>query len=328
MICRTLRFVCLHLAGAAVLICLSLFIGQIAAQQKSSKETAQKSAASAAPLSVQPPDKETVNAFLDATWGYMGTRSWQVQTIEKTPAEGVSKVTILVTDKGEKEQSEQLVFYTLPDGKHIIVAGSGELIDFSAHPFAEVRAILAERANGPYQGVAPKDLELVEFADLQCPLCKEKLTDMEKLAQDFPKARIVFQYYPIEQYHPAAFKAAAYGVCVNKQGGGAAFFTYATEVYAHQEELTTADGSTPILNNAVVKAGLDPARIAACAIASDVKEQIRASVQLAKDLNIGQSAGTIPTLVVNGRIITMKDVPYETLKQIVASQAKLDGAAN
>ena len=64
----------------------------------------------------------------------------------------------------------------------------------------------------------------MEFADFQCPHCKDAQANMDKLAVDFPKARIVFQNYPLAKLHPAATKAAEYGVCVAKQGGSTAFF--------------------------------------------------------------------------------------------------------
>ena len=63
--------------------------------------------------------------------------------------------------------------------------------------------VLQQRADGPYRGSASKDLEIVEFADFQCPHCKEAQANMDKLAVDFPKARIVFQNFPLPQ-HPQA----------------------------------------------------------------------------------------------------------------------------
>jgi protein-disulfide isomerase len=76
------------------------------------------------------------------------------------------------------------------------------------------------------------------------------------------------------------------------------------------------------LNSAVTKAGLDPTKIAACAATPGVIATVDASVKLAKDLQINQT----PTLLVNGRMIPA-NAPYETLKQIIEYQAKLDGVA-
>ena len=53
------------------------------------------------------PTKEVVNAFLQNNWGYDADRMWQVQAILKTPAEGVSKVVVLVGDKTGKQRSEE-----------------------------------------------------------------------------------------------------------------------------------------------------------------------------------------------------------------------------
>jgi protein-disulfide isomerase len=143
---------------------------------------------------------------------------------------------------------------------------------------------------------------------------------MDKLVADFPKARIVFQNDPIASLHPQANKAAAYGVCVAKMGGSTAFFNFAADVFNGQDGLATPDGATMTLNSALAKASLDPAKVAACADSAETKAQVDASVKLASDLGIGQ----VPTLVINGREVPA-NVPYDTLKKIVAYQAKLDG---
>jgi protein-disulfide isomerase len=263
------------------------------------------------------PTKETVNKFLELSWGYDDTRVWQVAAIQKTPVDGVSKVVIYVGDKTGKQKPGGIQFFTLPDGKHII-AGD-EVLPFGDHPYTDYRAQAQQRADGPYRGNASKDLEIIEFADFQCPHCKEAQANMDKLAVDFPQARIVYQNYPLPQ-HKEAGPAAAYGVCVAKQGGSSAFYTFAAAVFDGQDGLASPDGATLTLNSAVTKAGLDPAKIAACAAESATIAQVDASVKLAKDLNINQT----PTLVVNGRQVPA-NAPYETVKQIVEYQEKLDG---
>ncbi|MGO9336775.1 MAG: DsbA family protein [Terracidiphilus sp.] len=263
------------------------------------------------------PTKETVNKFLETSWGYDQNRIWQVAAIQKTPVEGVSKVIVYVGDKTGKQKPGAIQFFTLPDGNHII-AGD-DVIPFGEHPYTGYRTKVQQRADGPYRGNASKDLEIVEFADFQCPHCKEAQANMEKLAVDFPQARIVYQDYPLPQHKEAA-PAAAFGVCVAKQGGSSAFFTFAAAVFDGQDGLASPDGATLTLNSAVTKAGLDPAKIAACAALPATIAQVDASVQLAKDLNVNQT----PTLVVNGRQVPA-NAPYETVKQVIEYQEKLDG---
>ena len=266
------------------------------------------------------PTKETVDAFLHSSWGYDANRVWQVQAILKTPVEGVSKVVVFVGDKSGKMKPSALAFFTMPDGKHIIAAD--QVIDFGANPYADYRAKIQQRANGPYRGSTSKDLELVEFADFECPHCKEAQANMDKLAADFPQAHIVFQFYPLESIHPEAKNAAEYGYCVNKIGGSKAFFEFASAVFDGQQGLSTADGAALTLNSSAIKAGVDPKKVAACAALPATGTDVEDSVKLAQDLNIFET----PMLVVNGRDVP-PTIPYETLKQIVEYQAKLDGVS-
>ncbi len=321
----------IRFASVAVLVALSLPVFQASAQQNVPPAPAAEPSApapSAAPVfpKIDPanftaaaPTRETVEAFLRASWGYDDSRIWQVAAILKTPVEGISKVIVYVGDKTGKQKPAGLQFFALQDGKHII-AGD-EVIPFGEHPYADYRAVVQERADGPYRGGAAKDFEIVEFADFQCPHCKEAQANMDKLATDFPKARIVYQNYPLPQ-HPEAAHAAAYGVCVAKQGGSTAFFTFAAAVFEGQDGLATPDGATLTLNSAVTKAGLDPAKIAECSKLPATTSTVDASVKLAKDVNINQT----PTLLVNGRQIPA-NAPYDTIKQIVQYQEKLDGIA-
>jgi protein-disulfide isomerase len=269
-------------------------------------------------FTVPTPTREVVDSFVQALWGYDTDRMWQVQAIRKTAADGVSQVIVLVGDKTGKQRPQVLSFYVLPDGKHII--SGDDIIAFGANPFANARQQLQQRANGPYRGAAAKDLELVEFADFQCPHCKEAQANMDKLVADYPKARIVYQSFPIPALHPQAMNAAEYGVCVTKLGGSSSFFQFASAVFDGQDGLASPDGATLTLNSATTKAGLDPAKVAACAATPEVKADVEASVQLGKDLGVAE----VPTLMINGRAVPAT-APYDLLKKIIDYQAKTDG---
>jgi protein-disulfide isomerase len=263
------------------------------------------------------PSKEVVNAFMQANLGFDANAMWQVQAIQKTQIPGMNKVVIFIGDKAGKQQPYRLAFFTTPDQKHIIVGE--KIIPFGEHPFADYRALLQQRADGPFRGSSSKDFELVEFADFQCPHCKEAQANMEKLVTDFPKARIVFQNDPLASIHPQSVAAASYGHCVAKQAGSTAFFQFASAVFEAQDGLSTTDGATLTLNSAATKAGLDPKKIAACAASPETKAAVDSSVQLSKELDIA----SVPTLVINGRQVPA-NTPYETLKQIVEFQARMD----
>ncbi len=335
------RLSSLRLSSVFALVGLFLFSFAASAQQQApaapkpapSAQAAPSQAPSApapaaAPLFPKPnpadftatsPSRETINGFIQANLGFDDNNIWEIEAILKTPVEGVSRVVVLLGDKAGKQKPYPFIFYAMPDGKHIIARD--DLMAFGEHPFAENRTMLMAHAEGPYRGSASKNLEIVEFADFQCPHCKEAQPNMEKLAVDFPKARFVFQNYPLPQ-HSQAIGAANYGACVAKLGGNDAFFTFASAVFEGQDGLATADGATLTLNSAVTKAGLDPAKIAACASTPETKAVVDAAIKLAQDMKISQT----PTLMVNGRPAPA-NAPYETLKQIIQYQIKSDGVA-
>ena len=263
------------------------------------------------------PTQDTVNAFLKQLWGYDTNREWSLQAIQKTQAEGVSRVVVFLADKREPAKQSETVFFVLPDGTHAI---ADNVIDFGATPFVADRQTLMERADGPARGARGKDLELVEFADLDCSKCKEAQTTIDQLSTDFPQARVVYQSLPASQDHAVAEQAAAEGECVRHDKGDAAFFTYLRAVYELQAALTP-DKLAQTLATAATKAGSNATAMAICAATPTAKAAVAASAKLGVDLHVT----TIPTLFVNGRSVPLVGVPYELLKRIVVFQAGEDG---
>ncbi|HEY5382020.1 MAG TPA: thioredoxin domain-containing protein [Acidobacteriaceae bacterium] len=263
------------------------------------------------------PTVDEVNGFLKAIWGFDVSRKWQVAAILKTPAAGIAKVVVLVGDERQPGKVSSTVFFTTPDGKHAI---SDTMINFGPKPFEEARKTLQAEATGAARGAKSNDLMLVEFADLQCESCKDAQDKVDNLAQDFPQARIVFENFPVTMHHPYALRAAEDGVCVRKEKGDAAFFSYVQAVYAKQAGLT-AQSVDEALKAAETAAGADPAAVAACAAAPETKAAVEASLKLGEDVGVSQA----PTLAVNGHLLSVASLPYETLKQIVAFQAQQDG---
>jgi protein-disulfide isomerase len=259
-----------------------------------------------------------VNAFLKAVWGFQADRLWRVMAIQPTTAPGVVKVVVFVTSKAPDAKVQSAIFYVTPDGKHAISEGAG-VVPFSANPFAETRDLLKAHADGAARGAAGKDLLLVEFADLQCPHCKEAQSTIDQVVKDFPKARVVFQLFPLVDIHSSAFKAAAYGICAKKVSDEA-FFKYAAGVFDTQEGLTPATDDT-LLRAAAMRAGLDGDAIAACAKTPATAEAVAADIKLAADAGVGET----PLLLVNGRPVPVSGIPYDSLKMVIQFQATLDG---
>jgi protein-disulfide isomerase len=268
------------------------------------------------------PSVATVDSYLHAVMGFDVNRIWRVLAIQKTTAPGVSRVMVAVSDRNAGAKVLSAIFYVLPDGKHLIASGvqGGGVSPFGANPYADNRAVLEARADGPSRGAQSKDLMLVEFSDLQCPHCKEAQPTIDRLVADFPKARIVYENFPLVEVHPYAFEAAAYGVCIANKDINA-FFKYEKAVFDTQAALVPATAEAT-LKTAAAKAGADPAATATCAATAATKAAVDAQVKLGAEIGVDQT----PMLAVNGRLVPLA-IPYETLRNLVVFQASLDGVS-
>ena len=262
------------------------------------------------------PTTAEVNAFLKASWGYDANRIWRVAAIEKTAAPGVARVVVFAADKTMPGKMSRNEFFITPDGQHAIAGG---VLDFGEHPFEARRSMMQQQADGPAEGAADKGLTLVVFADLLNKRSKEAQDTVNNLMRDIPQTRIVFENLPADG-SPYALHAAEEGVCVRKAKGDAAFFTYVRSVFSKQNALTVATLQSG-LDAAITEAGADPKSVNACAATPAAKADVEASIALAAAAGVDAA----PALVVNGRVLPPTEVSYDTLKQIVAYQAHLDG---
>jgi protein-disulfide isomerase len=256
------------------------------------------------------PSEETVNSFLQQTFGYDSAVTWKISSIKPSVAEGLAEVTVVLSSpKGQSATT----FYVAPDGKHAL---AGEIMPFGAKPYAPAQEALLKGVNGPAKGPSKAAVTIVEFSDLQCPHCKDAQPVIEKLLAAEPNARFVFQNFPLPM-HTWAGKAAAYADCVGRASGGA-FWKFVQATFDDQANITESNADEK-LTAIADHAGVKGADIAACAAKPDTRARVEKSVALGQEVGV---TGT-PTLYINGRKIgSIVGVPEDVLKGLVEFAAK------
>ena len=256
------------------------------------------------------PSQQTVESFLHALVGFDPADGYRIQEIKPAPFPGMAEVDVVLTQRGQ----DQLVrLYITPDGEHAI---AGEVMPFGADPYLPARRQLEKAATGPARGASDNKLLLVEFSDLQCPHCKAAQPVIAKLLEDFPKARFVFQHFPLPM-HPWAFKAASYAQCIGERDN-TAFFKYVDLVFDNQGTISPeGENADATLKDLAKQVGANPDQIATCAADAGTAENVKQSIALGRELGV---QGT-PTLYVNGRPVEMGKYSYEIIKSIVAFDA-------
>jgi protein-disulfide isomerase len=256
------------------------------------------------------PSEDTVNSFMQQTFGYDSTITWKVSSIKPSIAEGLAEVTVIITNA----QGQSLTtLYVTPDGTHAL---TGDIMPFGAKPYAPAWDALQKGINGTSRGPAKAPVTIVEFSDLQCPHCKEAQPVIDKLLAAEPNARFVFQQFPLPMHNWAA-KAAGYADCIGRSSNDA-FWKFVQGTYDEQANITESNADER-LTGIADKVGVRGADISACAAKSDTKARIEKSIALGQTVGV---TGT-PTVFINGRrIANVTQVPENILKGIVEFAAK------
>jgi len=274
------------------------------AQQSSAAPAKAPSVASAASSTL--PSEATFNAFLKRMFGWNTDLTWKVVEIKPSEASGISEVTVIFsTPKGQQQQR----IYVTADQKH---AFTGEIIPFGADPFAGIRQQL-KGADGPFHGPKDATLTIVEFGDLECPACKQAQPNISKLMEDEPKARLVFQNFPLVQIHKWAMTGAKYVDCFGRQNNEAVW-KFISLVYDHQAEVNEQNADQ-MLKGYVKEAGGDPDAVATCVARPETEKRVRESIALGEKVGVNST----PTFYINGRPLSGfgNNVPYDVVKEMV-----------
>lgn len=280
-------------------IFIFLLMAGLGATQATDTKSADKSASS-----VNLPSEATVDSFLKQTFGYEPQTTWKISSIKPAPAPGLAQVDVILASP----QGQQVTrFYVTSDGEHAVI---GDIIPFGPKPFEAMKNTLEKGIKGPSRGPKNAAVTIVEFGDLQCPACKGAQPAIEGLIAAEPKARFVFENFPLEMHNWAA-KGAAYADCVG-QASNDAFWRFVAKTYETQSDITAANADEKLTALADAS-GVKGADIATCAATPVTKAHVEASIALGKSVGV---TGT-PTLFINGRTVSnVSQVPAATLKSL------------
>ena len=298
----------LNLTVIILLVSVLSVAKQKTVAEKPADNSAEKAAVSA-PLT-NLPSEQTVDGFMQQTFGYDPQVSWKITSIRPAPVPGLAEVLVTLASPQGQQISR---LYVTADGEHAVV---GDIIPFGAAPFAPARKLLDKGITGPARGPKDATVTIVEFGDLQCPACKAAQPAIEGLVKAEPNARFVFENYPLEMHNWAA-KGAAYADCVGR-GSHDNFWQFIAKTYEQQADITAENADQKLA--AIAEAtGAKGADIAACAALPATKARVDASLALGKSVDVSST----PTLFINGRKIgNVSQIPADVLKQLVEFAGK------
>ncbi len=163
-------------------------------------------------------------------------------------------------------------------------------------------------ADAPSRGPADAPVTIQVYSDFECPYCALAASVLRELESEFGgKIRVVWRNLPLSM-HPHAALAAATGLEVYAELGGAAFWRFHDATFAGQQ-----NGLDPVvLERLATNEGVDPRRYRE-AIATH-----RHDTRINADLASADAAGIngAPAFFVNSWY-TVGALPYDEMRAIV-----------
>ncbi|HET8965512.1 MAG TPA: thioredoxin domain-containing protein [Candidatus Acidoferrum sp.] len=261
---------------------------------------------SAVPMRAQTPSteelKKKVDAYLRNMFAFGPDVKLAVGNFKESGVADLLETTITVTIGENKEDARMWVS---KDGKYLL---RGEMVDMSKDGFAENRAKLDLKA-APVTGNPNATVTIVEFADFECPVCRQLHEAIRGLLPKYPQARLVFKDFPLEQVHPWARTGALAGRCAYQQDSQAFWKVY-DNLYDNQDLISAANAWDKAVDYAG-QAGLKTDVFKSCMTSPEATAAVDASIANGKLMDVNST----PTLFVNGRRMVGAD-PHQ-LEQLI-----------
>lgn len=164
--------------------------------------------------------------------------------------------------------------------------------------------------NSPVRGPATAPVELIEFADFQCPYCLAASPTVKRVLDTYgDRVRLVYRNYPLPN-HPQARPAAEAAQCANEQGQ---FWPYHDRLFSEAGKLSDAD-----LKATATALGMDAAKFNKCV------DDHKYSKVVDTDAQAGNEAGVTgtPAFFINGRLLTGAQ-PFDVFKRLIDEELEL-----
>lgn len=232
--------------------------------------------------------QKKLEAYLRKLYAWGPSFRLKIGPLNDAPVAGFYEVSLEVTTG---DQSDTAVFYVSKDGRYLL---RGDLQDMAADPLAALRAKI-HLDNSPSKGPANARVVVVEYADFQCPTCRQLHQTLRALAPNYREVRFVFKDFPLVQIHPWAMTAAIAGHCAYEQKNEA-FWKLHDAIFDAQELISPENVWQKLLDFAG-QAGLDTTALRACMASPQAKQAVMENVAEGQALKIANT----PTVFVNGR---------------------------
>ncbi|MEN8376239.1 MAG: DsbA family protein [Gemmatimonadota bacterium] len=170
-----------------------------------------------------------------------------------------------------------------------------EIVEFAEDEAPDPQELI-QLAQGILKGDADAPVQIIEFADYQCPGCRAFATNVLPTLQsyiDAGSARLTFYDFPLTNIHQHAVLAARAARCAGDQDS---YWAYHDVLFGRQPVWSAERRATDEFVEYAGLVGLDQGNFEACLQSDRFATEVSASVRLGQELRVSST----PTVFVNG----------------------------
>jgi protein-disulfide isomerase len=173
------------------------------------------------------------------------------------------------------------------------------------------------KAEGYLLGSPTAPVEVVEFADFECPGCGQFSTltepDVRAKLVNTGKVRIRYMDFPL-QMHPNTWDASLAAACANDQGK---FWELHDLIFQNQDKWNGEATSRPrpVLADMAKSLGLDMSKYDDCMKSEKYRAKVQSHMMEAERRGVTQT----PTFVIGDKLVPGA-IPYDTFKKLIDAE--------
>jgi protein-disulfide isomerase len=201
--------------------------------------------------------------------------------------------TTIMVDDGKDKRSQP--FFISKNMRYLV---DGSIFNLGGDSREEILRLISLE-DQPTQGPANAPVTLVEYSDLQCPVCARLQEELETdiIPKYGDKLRVVFKEFPLVTIHDWTLTGAIASQCTY-QIDPSKYVAFRSAVFKNQESLS-AEHARDMLLHFGAEAGIDNLKLAACIDSRDSLSRVEANMHEGEALGITQT----PTTFINGRVL-------------------------
>lgn len=240
----------------------------------------------------QPATREKIINYIRQHFGIPATVKITMTDLRETAYPDYF-VTTITLDDGKDKRNQPL--FISKDMRYLV---EGNLFNLNGDPRADIVRLISVK-DQPTQGPENAPVTLVEYSDLECPVCARMQEELETdiVPKYGDKLRVVFKEFPLVAIHDWALTAAIAAQCTY-QIDPAKYVDFRSAVYKNQASIN-GEHARDLLLHAGAEAGVDNMKLAACIDSKDSLPRVEANIREADALGVAQT----PTMFINGRIL-------------------------